>query len=171
MNVNVISTNWLIAHWWASCVLLAIHMSSVCFAQDWPTLLLLTALSRLEYLDGHYRPARSVNLKQDLVLSVIRSPFFEKWSQPVRFHFTLLQAQERRVPRRDYRTHDSRNLQTSSQTTKRSASPVTQGPIRVLSHLTRRWTPLLCLLSLLIKCIWELQQVLLYQFYLFIAFL
>lgn len=84
-------------------------MSSVCFARDWPTLLLLTALSRLEYLDGHYRPARSVNLKQDLVLSVIRSPFFEKWSQPVRFHFTLLQAWECCVPRRDYRTHDSCN--------------------------------------------------------------
>lgn len=89
--------------------LLAIHMSSVCFAQDWPTLLLLTALTRLEYLDGRYRPAWSVNLKQDLVLSVIRSPFFEKWSQPVRFHFTLLQAWERCVPRRDYRTHDSWN--------------------------------------------------------------
>ncbi len=77
---------------------IAIHISCVYFAQDWPALLCLG-----------YRPSLPLNLKQDLVLSVICSPILEKWRQPVRFHFTLLQAQERRVPRCDYRTHDSRN--------------------------------------------------------------
>lgn len=90
-------------------VLIAIHMSCVYFAQDWPALLLLTALSRLEFLDWRYRPSLPLNLKQDLVLSVICSPILEKWRQPVRFHFALFQAWERRVPRCGYRTHDSRN--------------------------------------------------------------
>lgn len=153
----------------SSYVLIAVRMSSVCFAQDWPALLLLIALSRLEFLgviDWLCLLTWSrIWCCQSYALQSLRNE--DNLSDSTSLY---LRPENAVFP--DVVTElMTAGIQISSQQTNRTASLVTQGPIRVLSHLTRRWTSLLCLLSLLIKCLWELHRVLLFQFYLFIAFL